>query len=249
VHHYNPTSGRVTIFDATTLESINVVEAHQSPLSSCAINNEGTLLATASEKGTIIRIFTVPEGEKLFEFRRGTIPAKMFSMSFNATSTLLCASSETETVHIFKLSKDQPEKPGSSDSPKASTDSRDRSVSPSTGEYDDRSEMQASQPERPAPSTFAGMIRRTSQNVGMSLATRAAGYLPKQMTAMWEPLRDFAWVKVPKANAGSPQPIRTVVALSSTHPQLMVATSEGMLCIYNIDLEKGGEGVLESQHA
>jgi len=109
--------------------------------------------------------------------------------------------------------------------------------------------MQASQAERPAPSTFAGMIRRTSQNVGMSLAARAAGYLPKQMTAMWEPLRDFAWVKVPKANAGSQQPIRTVVALSGTHPQLMVATSEGMLCIYNIDLEKGGEGVLESQHA
>lgn len=41
----------------------------------------------------------------MHEFRRGSYPARIFSISFNAVSTLLCVSSDTETVHIFKLTK------------------------------------------------------------------------------------------------------------------------------------------------
>lgn len=52
----------------------------------------------------MIRVFTVPSAEKVYQFRRGSYPAKIFSMSFNLVSTLLCVSSDTETVHIFKLS-------------------------------------------------------------------------------------------------------------------------------------------------
>ena len=64
-------------------------------------------MATSSEKGTVIRIFSIPDGKKLFQFRRGSMPARIYSMSFNAASTLLCVSSATETVHIFKLSAPQ----------------------------------------------------------------------------------------------------------------------------------------------
>jgi hypothetical protein len=35
-----------------------------------------------------------PNGDRLHEFRRGSYPAKIYSISFNAASTLLCVSSE-----------------------------------------------------------------------------------------------------------------------------------------------------------
>ncbi|KLU83452.1 autophagy-like protein 18, partial [Magnaporthiopsis poae ATCC 64411] len=98
-----PTSGEVLIFDTLTLKAVNVIEAHRSPLSCVAVNSEGTLLATASETGTIIRVFSVPKGQKLYQFRRGTYPSTIYSMSFNLSSTLLCVSSTSDTVHIFRL--------------------------------------------------------------------------------------------------------------------------------------------------
>lgn len=83
----------------------NIIQAHKAPVANLSLNSTGTLLATASDKGTVIRVFSLPNGDKLHEFRRGSYPAKIYSISFNAVSTLLCVSSDTETVHIFKLSK------------------------------------------------------------------------------------------------------------------------------------------------
>jgi autophagy-related protein 18 len=99
---------------------------------------------------------------------------------------------------------------------------------------------------KPINPTFASMIRRTSQNVGKTFAATVGGYLPSAVAEIWEPTRDFAWVKIPKT-AGSAGPLRTVVALSNNAPQVMVVTSEGNYYIFNVDLEKGGEGTLVKQ--
>lgn len=75
---------------------------------------------------------------------------------------------------------------------------------------------------------------------------------------MWEPARDFAWLKLHKAGpgaggggggSGSGAPVRSVVAMSSNSPQVMVVTSEGNFFVYSIDLEKGGEGTLVKQYS
>lgn len=95
-----------------------------------------------------------------------------------------------------------------------------------------------------------GMIRRTSQNVGNTFATTVGSYLPKGVTEMWEPTRDFAWIKLPKAGgvgATGSGPLKSVVAMSSNSPQVMVVTNEGNFYVYNIDLAKGGEGTLTKQ--
>ena len=102
------------------------------------------------------------------------------------------------------------------------------------------------------------MIRRTSQNVGSQLATAAGAYLPTAVAEMWEPARDFAWCKIPKPGAaaggvggstsagvgGGTVPLRSMVAMSGSSPQVMVVTNEGHFYKFGIDLEKGGEGTL-----
>uniref|UniRef100_T1IRF6 Uncharacterized protein n=1 Tax=Strigamia maritima TaxID=126957 RepID=T1IRF6_STRMM len=98
------TIGEVQIFDAANLQAKVMISAHDSPLAALAFNPSGTKLATASEKGTVIRVFEVQDGSKLFEFRRGVKRCvTIYSLAFSADSVFLCASSNTETVHVFKL--------------------------------------------------------------------------------------------------------------------------------------------------
>lgn len=119
------------LFDAASLSVTNIVQAHKSPVAFVALNSTGTMLATASDKGTVIRVFGVPNGDRLHEFRRGSYPAKIYSISFNAASTLLCVSSDTETVHIFKLVGPAPKnKRGSSSGPDWGTEEQDRFGTP-----------------------------------------------------------------------------------------------------------------------
>ena len=98
-----PQSGDVHIFSTRSLSVVNVIQAHKAPISFLSINPSGTLLATSSEKGTVIRVWSIPGAEKLYQFRRGTREAKIYSMNFNQVSTLLAVSSAHDTVHIFRL--------------------------------------------------------------------------------------------------------------------------------------------------
>lgn len=102
----NSTVGEVQIFDAVNLNAKIMIPAHDSPLASIAFSAGGTEVATASEKGTVIRVFSVNDGTKLFEFRRGVKRCvSIASMAFSTCSQYLCCSSNTETVHIFKLER------------------------------------------------------------------------------------------------------------------------------------------------
>ncbi|KAI1656475.1 WD40 repeat-like protein [Daldinia decipiens] len=265
------TSGDVLIYDTLTMRAVNVVEAHRSPLSCIALNSEGTLLATASETGTIIRVFSVPRGEKLFQFRRGTYPSTIYSMSFNMASSLLCVSSTSDTVHIFRLQQPGP----NGNNPEAQTPasprkdrwSRSRSYdsgndSSNSAQGSPRSEaadVPTSPKNHPVASrrqsgSFSSMLRRSSQIMGRSVAGVVGNYLPQTVTEMWEPLRDFAYIKIPKSTSTAPRPgaagnqqLRSVVAMSSSSPQVMVVTNDGGFYVFNIDMDQGGEGYLVKQ--
>lgn len=81
-----------------------MIPAHDSPLAALAFSPTGLRIATASEKGTVIRVFSVSDGTKLYEFRRGVKRCvSISSLSFSMCSQYLCCSSNTETVHVFKL--------------------------------------------------------------------------------------------------------------------------------------------------
>ncbi|KAF2185901.1 WD40 repeat-like protein [Zopfia rhizophila CBS 207.26] len=240
---------------------VNVVETHETPLSCIALNNHGTRLAAASEKGTIIRVFSLPDAQELYQFWRGSIRSRIYSMSFNYTSTFLCVSSATETVHIFRLQKDRRHDvtnlPSSRNPSRhnSSVNIQGRSGSPSSEDTKgDVSEFGAgtestTSDRRALNPTFASMIRRTTQTVAKSFSATVGGYLPKAAVKLWEPRGDFAWVRIPKSHgSGRSAPRRSVVALSNSDDRVMVATNEGNYFIFDIDLEKGGEGTLIMQY-
>lgn len=79
------------------------VNAHRTELRCIAINNNGTLAATASIKGTLIRVFDLRTRQIVIELRRGTDTATVHSITFNDDSSFLCASSDKGTVHIFAI--------------------------------------------------------------------------------------------------------------------------------------------------
>ncbi|XP_010862081.1 WD repeat domain phosphoinositide-interacting protein 1 isoform X2 [Esox lucius] len=98
------TIGEIMVYDANNLGTVTMIPAHDSPLAALTFSASGTKLASASERGTVIRVFAIPEGQRLFEFRRGMKRyVSISSLSFSADAQFLCASSNTETVHIFKL--------------------------------------------------------------------------------------------------------------------------------------------------
>ncbi|KAI9889615.1 MAG: autophagy protein [Vezdaea aestivalis] len=251
------TTGEVLVYDAIKLEMVNIVQAHRSPLSCIAMSNDGKLLATASDKGTIIRVFSVPAATKLFQFRRGTYPSRIYSMSFNLNNTLLCVSSATETVHIFKLSQPFSHPPASdlpspvdSPAPRGRQFYEERPPSPGVESLDSNQSPPETVPvQRKSSGSFGSMIRYSSQTIGKTFAASVGGYLPTAVTEMWEPARDFAFIKIPKAHSSSGASLKSVVAMSSSTPQVMVVTSEGIFYVYSIDMEKGGEGVLVKQYS
>ena len=67
------------------------------------MNMQGTRLATASEKGTLIRVFNTQTSDLITELRRGSQPATVYSINFSCDSSLLCASSSHGTIHVFSI--------------------------------------------------------------------------------------------------------------------------------------------------
>jgi WD40 repeat protein len=89
---------KITIYEKN---HTHIIPAHQSSVSCLTLNFSGTLLATASDKGTLIRIFSTEDGTPLQEVRRGSDKAEIFSISFDKHSNYIACSSDKGTIHIF----------------------------------------------------------------------------------------------------------------------------------------------------
>ncbi|XP_050297717.1 WD repeat domain phosphoinositide-interacting protein 3 [Anthonomus grandis grandis] len=97
-------TGYVQLIDLANTEKPPLdIAAHEAHISCISLNLQGTRLATASEKGTLIRVFDTTSGEKIHELRRGRNQAVIYCINFNNSSTLLCVSSDHGTVHVFAL--------------------------------------------------------------------------------------------------------------------------------------------------
>ncbi|NXB05018.1 WIPI4 protein, partial [Cnemophilus loriae] len=79
------------------------INAHQSEVGCAALSPPGTLVASASRRGTLIRLFCTQSRARLLELRRGTDPATLYCLAFSPDCSFLCAASDKGTGHVFAL--------------------------------------------------------------------------------------------------------------------------------------------------
>ena len=220
-------SGDVLLFSTKSLTVSQIIRAHKAPISALALNSTGTLLATASEKGTVIRVWGVPGAEKLYQFRRGTREARIYSLNFNVVSTLLAVSSAHDMVHIFKLGSGRSAN-NNNTSNTSSSSREDHATSPS-GSVDSREGAGALEggydafvdDKKKKSGGMSSSLRRRSLHLTKNITSSVGGYLPNTLTEMWEPSRDFASLKLPTSGT------RCIVALSGCVAGLICAVSCG----------------------
>jgi WD40 repeat protein len=80
---------------------VTIVRAHRGPIRCLALNANGSVIASASDMGTIIRLHSTHSTALLHEFRRGLDRAIIFSMAFSPSSTRLAVLSDKNTLHVF----------------------------------------------------------------------------------------------------------------------------------------------------
>ncbi|CAN1311471.1 Autophagy-related protein 18d [Linum perenne] len=85
------------------LNLVKLVNAHDNHIACLTLTMDGLLLATASTKGTLIRIFNTMDGTRLQEVRRGVNGAEIYGIALSPDVQWLAVSSDKGTVHIFSL--------------------------------------------------------------------------------------------------------------------------------------------------
>ena len=84
--------------------SVFYIHAHENNIAYIVLSHDGSLLATASEQGTLIRIFNTENGNILQEVRRGKDKADIKYICFEPNYKFIAASSNKGTIHIWSLS-------------------------------------------------------------------------------------------------------------------------------------------------
>ncbi|KAK3937608.1 SVP1-like protein 2 [Diplogelasinospora grovesii] len=127
-------TGQIQLVELAT-GNVSIIPAHSSALRVIHLSSDGELLATASETGTLIRVFATSNCAKLIELRRGIDSATIFCLAFSPSATMLACTSDKSTLHIFdvphptKPSRQPPSpgnaRPGSPSSGGVSSDNAD----------------------------------------------------------------------------------------------------------------------------
>lgn len=94
----------------TPFPSVSIILAHTTPLSALSTTLSGSLLATASSKGTLVRVWDANSATLVKELRRGTDSAEIFGIAFRKDGGALCVSSDKGTVHVWDLTTTRDEK-------------------------------------------------------------------------------------------------------------------------------------------
>ncbi|PON96609.1 WD repeat containing protein [Trema orientale] len=79
------------------------IAAHDSDIACLGLTHDGSLVATASEKGTLVRVFRTADGTPFQEVRRGADRAEIHSLAFSSPANWLAVSSDKGTVHVFSV--------------------------------------------------------------------------------------------------------------------------------------------------
>ena len=81
------------------------LKAHSNYLQSVYLADRGSLIATASEKGTLIRLFDIEDGRKCQEFRRGYDKAAISLLCVSQDQKYMMCAIDRTIISIFEISE------------------------------------------------------------------------------------------------------------------------------------------------
>ena len=210
---------RVELYDVGATKFIS---AHDGDLAMLALSLDGHRLATASEKGTLVRVYDTAAATLLHEFRRGADRATIYSIAFSATNEFLACSSDKGTVHVWAV-------------PSASE--RDEAHANASETNDDEKKMAKKKPlddgGRGRASEDASEKTKTDAVLGVaqSALSFAAGFLPANLGLAGE--RSVAQFKLPDFT-------KSLVAFGPEPQTLVVVTAEGTYYKVAFDYKREG---------
>ncbi|KAM3151108.1 SVP1-like protein 2 [Botrytis cinerea] len=107
------TAGQVQVVELNS-GNVSIIPAHTGALRALALSRDDEIIATASETGTLVRVFATSNCAKIAELRRGVDHADIFSISISPSGQLLAVTSDKATLHVFDIP--HPSKPPRSES-------------------------------------------------------------------------------------------------------------------------------------
>jgi len=207
---------RVELYD---IKRMNLIQGHDSTLGCFTLSFDGKLLATASERGTLIRIWDTASGEKIQELRRGADHAEIQSICFSPkTSKWLAVSSDKGTIHIFKIKKDI----------KGMEKAKKMKEKQMQSQQQQQQSQQSSQINKPDHDKSGGEEDNLNDNTKSALGAFKS-VLPKYFSSEWS----FAQFRVPV--------VRAIVAFGSDENSIVVVSADGTFYKAVFDGQKGGD--------
>jgi hypothetical protein len=196
-------TGSVRVQVGQDTHATHVFTAHQTGLAALALNASGSLVATGSETGTVVKVFQSSTGQLLYRLRRSARPAVISSLVYSSDDRFLGVASSSSTVHIFKL---DPATAGDADEDSLPTRERCDSsqTSPSLGPAEDphHSESIGDLRINPTIEHIASKIQKavgrvasqgTAETIGNAVRTVSDGVMPRY----FNDLRSFATFRIP----------------------------------------------------
>ncbi|ODV80346.1 autophagy-related protein 21 [Suhomyces tanzawaensis NRRL Y-17324] len=197
--------GWVLVYDTIKLKPKLIFKAHNSAIAKITISGNNRSIATASVKGTIIRVFQLEINEdkigisQVINLRRGHNLARINTLSFNSDCTILGCGSESNTIHFFKLNEEGQqhvvESDDESDEESRSEDLNDNLASLLVEQSTPK------ESEEPA-SYFSFNLKKTSKLINNHYTKSIIKRLPYKDyfdNLIWEPpRRSFAYIKLPE---------------------------------------------------
>ena len=212
-----------------------LIEAHESALACFALNFDGSRLATASETGTLIRIFDTATGQPLQEVRRGADKAEIYSIAFNQTSQWLACSSDRGTIHIFAIKGAALSGSAAAQLQAGASESKDDGGGSGSAVL---GVSGGSSPSHSSASSGVVSVSSSSQskksNPTSSLSFMKS-VLPKYFSSEWS----FAQFRVPD--------VRTIVAFGNEKNSIVIASADGTFYKALFDPDKAGQEAIQDQ--
>jgi WD40 repeat protein len=207
---------RIELYD---ISKATIIKAHDADLAQFSLNSDGSRIASASEKGTLIRLWDCHTGDPLKEFRRGTDRAEIYCIAFNTATTFLACSSDKGTIHIFSLN----------DQTQLNRSSEETIIS----SRDDKNNKISSDEYRISENITAGMQEASpsANNKGFGLKFLREiipnNFIPKYINSVWS----YAQIRGLDS--------KSICAFDRDNMRIIVLTADGtfLVCAF----EEGGE--------